>query len=117
MWPPCSPAQRRSTSGRPTSMLPYRSSRQRFLINGPVKRSPSAHVPILEAAPEIVAHGYRKVVAIGDHIKEGSPAQALHALRIRAKRLRYTVEFVEPIYGKPSRAYAKRLTAVQDILG
>jgi CHAD domain-containing protein len=93
------------------------SSMQRFLINGPVKRSPSAHVPILEAAPEVVAHGYRKVVAIGDHIKEGSPPQALHALRIRAKRLRYTVEFIEPIYKKPARSYAKRLIALQDVLG
>jgi len=93
------------------------SSMQRFLVNGPVKRSSSAHVPILEAAPDVVAHGYRKVVAIGDHIKEGSPAQALHALRIRAKRLRYNVEFIEPIYGKPARAYAKRLIALQDVLG
>jgi len=93
------------------------SSMQRFLTSGPVKRSSSAHVPILEAAPEVVAHGYRKVVAIGDHIKEGSPAQALHALRIRSKRLRYTVEFIEPIYKKPARTYAKRLVALQDVLG
>jgi CHAD domain-containing protein len=92
-------------------------SLERFLTNGPVKRSPSAHVPILEAAPEVVAQGYRKVVAIGDHIKEGSPPQALHALRIRTKRLRYTVEFIEPIYRKPVRAYAKRLIALQDVLG
>jgi CHAD domain-containing protein len=93
------------------------SSMQRFLVGGPVKRSPSAHVPILEAAPEVVAQGYRKVVSIGDHIKEGSPPQALHALRIRAKRLRYTVEFIEPIYEKTARAYAKRLIALQDVLG
>ena len=93
------------------------SSMERFLTSGPVKRSPSAHVPILEAAPEVVAHGYRKVVAIGDDIKEGSPPQALHALRIRTKRLRYTVEFIEPIYGKPARGYAKRLVALQDVLG
>ena len=92
-------------------------SMQRFLTRGPVKRSHPAHVPILEAAPEVVAHGYRKVAAIGDHISEGSPPQALHALRIRAKRLRYTVEFLEPLYAKPARAYAKRLVALQDVLG
>src|SRR5438105_6336551 len=94
----------------PTSM-------QRLLARGPVKRSHSAHVPILEAAPEVVARGYRRVVAIGDRIDKESPSQALHALRIRAKRLRYTVEFLEPIYGKPARAYAKRLVALQDLLG
>jgi len=98
-------------------LIRLNTSMERFLIHGPIKRSHSAHVPILEAAPEVVAHGYRKVVAIGDHISEGSPPQALHALRIRAKRLRYTVEFLEPIYAKPARAYAKRLIALQDVLG
>jgi len=92
-------------------------SMEKFLVHGPVKRSHSAHAPILEAAPEVVAHGYRKVVAIGDHISDNSPPQALHALRIRAKRLRYTVEFLEPIYKKPARAYAKRIVALQDVLG
>ena len=92
-------------------------SMEKFLIHGPVKRSAAAHIPILEAAPDVVAQGYRKVVSIGDHISDSSPAQELHALRIRAKRLRYTVEFIEPIYGKPARAYAKRLVALQDILG
>src|ERR1700751_4493341 len=50
-------------------------STEKFLIRGPVKRSASAHVPILEAAPEVVAQGYRKMVTIGDHIAEGSPPQ------------------------------------------
>ena len=98
-------------------LIRLNTSMQKFLVHGPIKRSHSAHVPILEAGPEVVAHGYRKVVAIGDHIGEGSPPQALHALRIRAKRLRYTVEFLEPIYAKPARAYAKRLVALQDVLG
>jgi CHAD domain-containing protein len=98
-------------------LIRLNTSLQKFLVHGPIKRSHSAHVPILEAGPEVVAHGYRRVVAIGDHIGEGSPPQALHALRMRAKRLRYTVEFLEPIYGKPARAYAKRLVALQDVLG
>jgi len=90
---------------------------ERFLVRGPVKRSPAAHVPVLQAAPEVLAQRYRKMVAIGDDIEESSPPQVLHGLRIRAKRLRYAVEFLEPIYAKPARAYAKRLIAVQDILG
>ena len=98
-------------------LIRLNTSLEKFLVHGPVKRSHTAHVPILEAGPEVVAHGYRKVVAIGDHIKDNSPPQALHALRIRAKRLRYTVEFLEPIYHKQARAYAKRLVALQDVLG
>ena len=98
-------------------LIRLNSSMEKFLIRGPVKRAPAAHIPIREAAPDIVAQGYRRVVSIGDHIGDSSPAQALHALRIRAKRLRYTVEFIGPIYGKPARAYAKRLVALQDVLG
>ena len=98
-------------------LIRLNTSMRKFLVDGPIKRSHPAHVSILDAGPEIVAHRYRKVVAIGDHINEGSPPQAVHALRIRVKRLRFTVEFLEPIYGKPARAYAKRLVALQNVLG
>jgi triphosphatase len=43
---------------------------------------------------------------------------AKHALRKRAKRLRYGLNFVESLLsGSHLRAYRKQLAAVQDILG
>ena len=41
----------------------------------------------------------------------------LHAVRIRAKRLRYTAEFFEPAYGKPAQRLVERVVALQDLLG
>ena len=43
--------------------------------------------------------------------------EALHAVRIRAKRCRYAAEAVAPAVGKPARRFARRITALQDVLG
>lgn len=42
----------------------------------------------------------------------------LHALRLKAKRMRYAAEIFAPLYpGKAPRRFIRRLTAVQDALG
>jgi CHAD domain-containing protein len=41
----------------------------------------------------------------------------LHHARKGYKRARYAVEAVAPLAGKPARRLAKRLTALQDVLG
>jgi CHAD domain-containing protein len=38
-------------------------------------------------------------------------------VRIRGRRLRYALEFLEPAYGQPARKLIDALTAVQDVLG
>lgn len=40
-----------------------------------------------------------------------------HAIRMRAKRLRYLREFLQELTGKPGRLLVKRLTELQDLLG
>jgi triphosphatase len=92
-------------------------SLERLLAGGPPKRSSTARTPILVLAPELLTHEHRKVVVLGDSIGPESPADALHSVRIRAKRLRYAVESLKPWYGKAARAYAKRLHGVEDVLG
>jgi CHAD domain-containing protein len=115
--------RRRSARRRAVAKLTASSARrsfaslERFLTAGPLKRSPVARTPILEIAPELLTHEHRKLAAIGDAIGPDSPPEALHAVRIRCKRLRYGVESFEPWYGKRARAYVKRLAAVQDLLG
>jgi CHAD domain-containing protein len=44
-------------------------------------------------------------------------AEALHAVRIRAKRARYAAEACVPVFGKPARLFARAVTDVQDVLG
>jgi len=81
--------------------------------------------PLPEAAAEAVATWspraverlYRKMRKLGDRLGDGSPATELHALRIRAKRVRYLVEFLTPTYGQPAERFARRTVELQDVLG
>jgi CHAD domain-containing protein len=41
----------------------------------------------------------------------------LHRVRIKAKRARYAAEAVAPVFGKRARKFARRLAAIQDVLG
>lgn len=75
------------------------------------------NVPILAVAPGIIERRYRRLRKRGDAIRRDSPATDYHLLRIEAKKLRYALEFVRPIYGKPARRFVARLTELQDLLG
>jgi inorganic triphosphatase YgiF len=44
-------------------------------------------------------------------------AQDWHKARISAKRTRYAAEAVAPIFGSPAKDFAKRVEAVQEVLG
>ena len=67
--------------------------------------------------PPLIERSYRKLRKLGDRVAARSPASDLHALRIRAKRLRYSVEFVTDIYGRPARRFLPRVIELQDLLG
>lgn len=73
--------------------------------------------PILQVAPDLLEKRYRRLRRLGDAITPASPPEAYHMLRIEAKKVRYALEFVGPIYGKPATDFAGRLTALQDLLG
>lgn len=73
--------------------------------------------PILAVAPDLLERRYRRVRKHGDAITPASPPAAYHLLRIDAKKLRYALEFVGPIYGKPAVEFSQRVTALQDVLG
>jgi CHAD domain-containing protein len=68
-------------------------------------------------APRLLTRAYKALEKRGDKLDEHSPAPRLHAVRIRAKRLRYAAEFFEPAYGKPARRLIKRVVRLQDLLG
>lgn len=66
----------------------------------------------------MVERRYRRVRKLGDAIRKDSAPEPYHALRIEAKKLRYTLEFVgNGIYGKPALDFSARVTAMQDVLG
>jgi CHAD domain-containing protein len=78
--------------------------------------TPSLELLDLEA-PRLIRRAYRKLRKLGDTLDAQSPPVELHALRIRAKRLRYAVEFVSPVYGAPARRFVARVVELQDLLG
>lgn len=73
--------------------------------------------PILAVAPDLLGRRYRRVRRRGDAITVASPPGDYHLLRIDAKKLRYALEFVGPIYGRPAVEFSQRVTALQDVLG
>jgi CHAD domain-containing protein len=52
-----------------------------------------------------------------DRAQQDESDEALHATRIRAKRVRYAAEAVAPVFGKPARAFARAAATLQDVLG
>jgi CHAD domain-containing protein len=88
-----------------------------LLRRGPPRAFEPGRVAVLAVAPGLLEKRYARVRKGGDGIRRGSPPEEYHALRIEAKKLRYALEFVGPIYGKPATAFAARLVELQDLLG
>jgi CHAD domain-containing protein len=65
---------------------------------------------VINARWKKVRRGVRKA---GDHPSD----EALHRIRVRAKRCRYAAEACEPVYGKRARRLVRAMTDVQDVLG
>ena len=88
-------------------------------LSGMVRRgrSPEEPPPILEAAPEIVGRRYKKVRKAAKKLEPGSPPEDFHDLRKKGKRLRYAIEPLQGIYGKPAKKMVDLLKVMQDDLG
>ncbi len=87
------------------------------LRRGPARRFAPARTPVLAVAPDLIERRYRRVRRQAYSIGPLTPPAAYHRLRIDGKKLRYALEFVGPIYGKPAVEFAQRVTALQDVLG
>jgi CHAD domain-containing protein len=73
--------------------------------------------PLREFAAQVLGKRYRHLARIDNQLADLEPA-ALHAIRLQAKRLRYTAEIFAPIYpGKPAHRFIRRLSRLQDRLG
>jgi triphosphatase len=88
-----------------------------FLRRGSLPNFAAGLVPVREVAPGLLSKRYRTVRKMGDAIGPASPPDSYHALRIEGKKLRYALEFFTPVYGQPAGDFAKRLAALQDVLG
>jgi len=74
-------------------------------------------VPIREHASGLLAHRARKLRKLGRQADDMADHE-LHQVRIAAKKLRYAVEFFQPLFPKKAvKTYTNRLKALQDTLG
>jgi CHAD domain-containing protein len=79
---------------------------------------PNAGRPVGDLAAERILKAYKRVVKRGSKLSGDPPAEALHRLRIDAKKLRYLLEFFASLYPpKTVGRLVKELKQLQDILG
>ncbi|MCP2262217.1 CHAD domain-containing protein [Streptoalloteichus tenebrarius] len=77
-------------------------------------------VPASGHASDLMAVIRREYRALRDSVRRAhkDPTdQRLHAIRVRGKRLRYTLELAEPALGKRGRRVLRALREMQDVLG
>jgi CHAD domain-containing protein len=65
----------------------------------------------------VVRKPWRKLKRAVGALSAQPPDEALHEVRIRAKRCRYACEATEDVFGKATRRFARAVADVQDILG
>src|SRR5688572_11445721 len=82
--------------------------------------------PVDDVDPELsVIHNARRVLAVRiaefysfePVVRHPELSEALHDMRISAKRLRYTLELFRPQFGKACQRQIERVKAIQEILG
>jgi triphosphatase len=88
-----------------------------LVIQGPARRSTVAAVPAAIAVTELVAQRHRSVLKGAKRAKKTGVAADFHRLRIRAKRLRYSLEFTAGLYDGSTDRFVRRMARLQDALG
>jgi CHAD domain-containing protein len=73
--------------------------------------------PLGRVAPRLIAPLFRAVRRAGRRLSPESPPAEFHRLRVRVKRLRYALETLRGLGGKPVRRVLARLEELQDLLG
>ena len=78
----------------------------------------AAREPLDRFAAAALDRRWRKLRARGEAMSASLEDDALHALRLEGKRMRYAAEIFAPLWpGKASRRFVRRLAALQEALG
>ena len=73
--------------------------------------------PALEVVPQLIRTRYKKVRKGANALTPGSPMDSYHAVRGSVKKLRYVLESVAVIFGKPASGMVRSLRRWQEKLG
>jgi triphosphatase len=84
---------------------------------GPNRRATATRVPALAGVPDLIGTRHASVVKGARRARRSGEAADFHRLRIRCKRLRYSLEFSAELYGGRTKRYTRQLTKLQNQLG
>ena len=87
------------------------------LVNRPSPRPRRAAWRASRHAPDLTNRSWKKLRRTVQALPDNPSDDQLHAVRKRAKHLRYAVEAVEPVTGAKTNRLARRATQLQDVLG
>ena len=73
--------------------------------------------PLRDNVRRIVGVRAKELKSFSPAVLDPSNVEALHDMRIAAKRLRYVLELTTPVFGEPAERGAKRAKKLQDLLG
>jgi len=105
-------------------LVAFRSSRYCELLDqlvdaasGNIPFTELADAPAGEVLPALVDGPWKHLRSAVDALEPDPADEALHDIRIRAKRCRYAAEAMVPVVGRPARRFARRIAAIQNVLG
>ena len=90
---------------------------QAEVLKPSISRARHDHGPITSAAPLLLRSRYKKLRKAAGRLTAESSMEDYHAVRGRIKKLRYAVESVGAVYGKPADALLRSLRRLQGPLG
>jgi CHAD domain-containing protein len=114
---------RRQEGAKSSALAALRSDRHDFLLEDLVEGSHSprftdeAFQSCAEAFPPLVLIAWKRLRKGVRGLEVTGPSAQWHAARIKAKRARYAVEAVAPLFGAPMQRLARRLADTTDVLG
>jgi CHAD domain-containing protein len=88
-----------------------------MVTRGPSRVNAAGRRPAKLSAPPLVEARHDRVLKAARRARRSGLAADYHRLRIRAKRLRYSLEFVSDLYGARPAHVIRRLAKLQDALG
>jgi triphosphatase len=88
-----------------------------MLRQGPSRRSAPGRAPAVAVVPELVRARHGSVTKTARRARRSGSVDDFHRLRIRAKRLRYALEFASELYDGRTAKYVRGLVRLQDALG
>ncbi len=91
--------------------------RLRTALAKPTRATAPGNAPAAVVAPDLIRSSYKKLRKAAARIHDQSTPEELHAVRRRAKRLRYTLHAFEGFYGEAADGILRALRRLQDVLG